>query len=131
MVFNQVRQGRISDNIVAQIKNAILSGTYNPGDKLPSEKELERLFNVSRVPLREALRSLEEMGLILIKPGVLGGALLLAPCSVFLPAHDRGFAQPSANLCFICANLWQSCHRRPQPIGRATIPLYVYKAKDR
>ncbi len=76
MVFNQVRQGRISDNIVAQIKNAILSGTYTPGDKLPSEKELERLFNVSRVPLREALRSLEEMGLILIKPGVLGGAFV-------------------------------------------------------
>src|SRR4030067_1637872 len=76
MVFNQVRQGRISDNIVAQIKNAILSGAYKPGDKLPSEKELERLFNVSRVPLREALRSLEEMGLILIKPGVLGGAFV-------------------------------------------------------
>ena len=76
MVFNQVRQGRISDNIVAQIKNAIFTGTYRPGDKLPSETELKNLFNVSRVPLREALRSLEEMGLIAIKPGVLGGAFV-------------------------------------------------------
>ncbi len=76
MVFNQVRQGRISDNIVAQIKDAIFTGTYRPGDKLPSEAELKRLFNVSRVPLREALRSLEEMGLITIKPGVLGGAFV-------------------------------------------------------
>ena len=76
MVFNQVRQGRISDNIVAQIKNAIFTGIYRPGDKLPSEKELIRLFNVSRVPLREALRSLEGMGLIAIKPGVTGGAFV-------------------------------------------------------
>lgn len=76
MVFNQVRQGRISDNIVAQIKDAIFTEIYRPGDKLPSESELKRLFNVSRVPLREALRSLEEMGLITIKPGVLGGAFV-------------------------------------------------------
>ena len=76
MVFNQVRQGRISDNIVAQIKNAILTGIYRPGDKLPPEKELTRLFNVSRAPLREATRSLEEMGLIMIKPGVAGGAFV-------------------------------------------------------
>ena len=76
MVFNQVRQGRISDNIVAQIKNAIFTGSYRPGDKLPSEKELKELFNVSRVPLREALRSLEEMGLITIRAGVSGGAFV-------------------------------------------------------
>ncbi len=76
MVFNQVRQGRISDNIVAQIKDAVFTGTYRPGDKLPSETELKRLFNVSRVPLREALRSLEEMGLISIRSGVLGGAFV-------------------------------------------------------
>jgi GntR family transcriptional regulator, transcriptional repressor for pyruvate dehydrogenase complex len=76
LVFNQVRQGRISDNIVAQVKDAILTGIYRPGDKLPSEMELRKLFNVSRVPLREALRSLEEMGFIAIKSGVLGGAFV-------------------------------------------------------
>jgi len=76
LVFNQVRQGRISDNIVAQIKDAILTGIYRPGDKLPPEKELIRLFNVSRVPLREAMRSLEEMALITTKPGVGGGAFV-------------------------------------------------------
>lgn len=76
MVFSQIRQGRISDNIVAQIKNAIFSGMYKSGDKLPSEAELKSLFNVSRVPLREALRSMEEMGLITIKAGVSGGAFV-------------------------------------------------------
>jgi len=76
LVFNQVRKGRISDNIVAQIKSSIFTGTYRPGDKLPSEQELKKLFNVSRVPLREALRSLEEMGLITIRAGVSGGAFV-------------------------------------------------------
>jgi len=76
LIFNQIRQGRISDSIVAQIKNAIFTGIYRPGDKLPSESELKKLFNVSRVPLREALRSLEEMGLIHIKSGVTGGAFV-------------------------------------------------------
>jgi GntR family transcriptional repressor for pyruvate dehydrogenase complex len=76
LVFDQVRQGRISDNIVSQIKNAIFTSIYRPGDKLPPEKELIRLFNVSRVPLREALRSLEEMGFITIKPGGSGGAFV-------------------------------------------------------
>jgi GntR family transcriptional repressor for pyruvate dehydrogenase complex len=76
LVFNQVRQGRISDNIVSQIKDAILTGIYKPGDKLPPEKELIKLFNVSRVPLREAMRSLEEMGLITIKPGIAGGTFV-------------------------------------------------------
>lgn len=76
MIFDQIRQGRISDNILAQIKNAIFTGVYKPGDKLPSEKELKEMFKVSRVPLREALRSLEEMGIIKIKSGVLGGAFV-------------------------------------------------------
>jgi GntR family transcriptional repressor for pyruvate dehydrogenase complex len=76
LIFNQVRQGRISDNIVAQIKNAIFAAIYKPGDKLPSEKELIKLFNVSRISLREGLRSLEKMGLITIKPGVTGGAFV-------------------------------------------------------
>ena len=61
---------------MAQIKDAVFTGRYRPGDKLPSEAELRKLFNVSRVPLREALRSLEEMGLITIRPGVLGGAFV-------------------------------------------------------
>jgi DNA-binding FadR family transcriptional regulator len=75
--FGKKRGDRIiSDNIVAQIKNAIFTETYKPGDKLPSEQELKSLFNTSRIPLREALRSLEEMGLITVKHGVSGGAFV-------------------------------------------------------
>jgi len=77
MVFNQVRRGRISDNIVEQIKNAIFTGIYKPGDKLPSENELKKLFNISRVPLREALRCLQEIGFVTTRPGVLGGTFVV------------------------------------------------------
>ena len=76
MTLDRVNRGRISDNIVTQIKNAILSDRYTAGDKLPFENELRNLFNVSRVPLREALRSLEQMGLISTKQGVFGGTFV-------------------------------------------------------
>ncbi len=73
-VFKEVSKARLSDNVVNQIKRSIIDGVYKPGDKLPSEKELLKRFNVSRGSLREALKSLEQMGFIVVKTGVLGGA---------------------------------------------------------
>jgi len=72
--FKQVKRGRVSDSVLKQIKQSIITGVYRPGDKLPSEKELMEAFNVSRGSLREALRSLEEFGFIVVKPGATGGA---------------------------------------------------------
>jgi len=72
--FKQVKRGRVSDSVLKQIKQSIIGGTYRPGDKLPSEKELMEAFNVSRGSLREALRTLEEFGFIMVKPGAAGGA---------------------------------------------------------
>ncbi len=74
MKFKQVKRGRVSDSVLKQIKQSIINGTYRPGDKLPSEKELMEAFNVSRGSLREALRSLEESGFVVVKPGAAGGA---------------------------------------------------------
>jgi DNA-binding FadR family transcriptional regulator len=72
--FKQVKRGRGSDSVLKQIKQSIITGAYRPGDKLPSEKELMEAFNVSRGSLREALRTLEEFGFIVVKPGATGGA---------------------------------------------------------
>ncbi len=74
MGFKQVKRGRVSDSVLKQIKQSIINGTYRPGDKLPSEKELMEAFNVSRGSLREALRTLDEFGFIVVKPGASGGA---------------------------------------------------------
>ena len=62
--FSPVMSNKLYIQIHNQIKDAILNGTYKPGDKLPSEKELCQIFNVSRVPVREALCALELNGLV-------------------------------------------------------------------
>jgi DNA-binding FadR family transcriptional regulator len=74
--FRAARQNRIFQDIVEQIQEAILSGQYQPGDVLPPERELRETFQTSRGTLREALRVLEQKGLIEIRLGVNGGAFV-------------------------------------------------------
>jgi GntR family transcriptional repressor for pyruvate dehydrogenase complex len=70
------RTQKISDQIIEQIRNSILSGQFKPGDKVASEKELMSEFGVSKATLREALRVLEGMGLVEIKKGISGGVFI-------------------------------------------------------
>jgi GntR family transcriptional regulator, transcriptional repressor for pyruvate dehydrogenase complex len=75
-VFQQVRQSRIFQDVVDQIEEAIVQGKLTPGSRLPAERELTDIFKASRGTLREALRVLEQKGLISIKTGVKGGAVV-------------------------------------------------------
>jgi DNA-binding FadR family transcriptional regulator len=74
--FQPIRSPRISEEVIAQIKSAILSGRYQPGDKLPSERELIAQFGVGRGVIREALRALEATGFVTMRQGPNGGAYL-------------------------------------------------------
>ncbi len=76
--FRTARQSRIFQDVVDQIQEAILSGKFQTGDMLPSEREMREIFQVSRGTLREALRVLEQKGLIEIRLGVSGGAMVKA-----------------------------------------------------
>jgi GntR family transcriptional regulator, transcriptional repressor for pyruvate dehydrogenase complex len=76
--FRKARRTRFIHDILSQIEEAIIDGTYRVGDKLPSERELCGLFQTSRGPLREALRVLEQKGLVAIKTGAYGGAFVKA-----------------------------------------------------
>jgi|Deesub1362A_J573_1020465.scaffolds.fasta_scaffold01731_7 GntR family transcriptional repressor for pyruvate dehydrogenase complex len=67
---------RVSDRIIEQIRDAILSGRLKPGDRLASEKELVAQFGVSKATMREALRVLEAMGLVEIRKGTQGGVFV-------------------------------------------------------
>ena len=67
--FQPVKSGKVSERIVRQIKDTILSGKMKPGDRIPPERELVEWFQVSRISIREALKSLETSGLLTIKPG--------------------------------------------------------------
>jgi len=68
------KQSRISEEVVTQLKSAILSGEYKPGEKMPPERELTEQFQVSRVVIREAIRELELTGFVKILQGPTGGA---------------------------------------------------------
>ena len=62
--FTPVSSTKLYIQIYNQLHEAIVSGQYAVGEKLPSEKDLCMMFNVSRVPVREALCALELNGLI-------------------------------------------------------------------
>lgn len=55
---------KASEEIVNQIQDSILAGKLKPGDSLPPERELIKMFARSRPTVREALRVLEMKGLI-------------------------------------------------------------------
>jgi GntR family transcriptional repressor for pyruvate dehydrogenase complex len=74
--FKPVKQNRISENVVSQLKGAILSGSYCPGARMPTERELTEQFQVSRVVIREAVRELERTGFVKILQGPSGGAFV-------------------------------------------------------
>lgn len=57
------------DYVIDQIKNGLIERRIKPGDKLPSETELEELYGVSRGSVRQAMKSLEMLGVISIRPG--------------------------------------------------------------
>ena len=71
-MFRIAAQNRIFQDVVNQIQDAVLDGRLKVGDVLPPERDLKAMFDTSRGTLREALRVLEERGLIEIKLGVHG-----------------------------------------------------------
>lgn len=75
-IFHKAKQNRIFQDVVDQIESAILEGKLSPGDKLSAERELGEMFQTSRGTLREALRILEQKGLIEIRLGINGGAYI-------------------------------------------------------
>ncbi len=55
---------RYYEYVIDNIKGMIIRGELKQGEKIPSERELAERFNVSRVPIREALKILEYMGIL-------------------------------------------------------------------
>jgi GntR family transcriptional repressor for pyruvate dehydrogenase complex len=70
-LFPQLGAGAnsLAERIVRELRALIESGQLVPGDRLPSERDLARAFNVSRPSLREAMRRLAAVGLVEIRWG--------------------------------------------------------------
>jgi DNA-binding FadR family transcriptional regulator len=77
VLFAPLKTRRAFEEISAEIKRLIFSGTLKPGDGLPSEGELAGQFGVSRQTVREALRRLELSGFIAVQKGASGGPVVV------------------------------------------------------
>jgi GntR family transcriptional repressor for pyruvate dehydrogenase complex len=67
--FEVIRKGKVYEEVAKQIERLILK-KLKPGDKLPSERELAEMLEVSRSSIRDAIRSLELMGLVEPRQGL-------------------------------------------------------------
>ena len=64
-----VQKKSLSEAIAQQLRSNIFSGNPQPGSKLPPERELAETLGTNRNTLREAIRSLESMGLVTVRQG--------------------------------------------------------------
>jgi len=72
-MFQPVRTRRAFEVVCDQIRQQIARGDLRPGERLPGEKELAEQFNISRIAVREALRSLEAAAVVEARTGLNGG----------------------------------------------------------
>ncbi len=67
--MRSVERVSVIDQVVEQLRSAITGGEYNVGEKLPTEVELCSRLGVGRSTVREALRVLQAVGLVELRPG--------------------------------------------------------------
>ncbi len=96
-LFKPLPSKRAFEEIADQVKELVYSRTLKPGDRLPSERELAVRFRTGRMAVREALRILEQSGLIQIRQGSDGGS--------FVRDVDPGVASQSVSDAITRANI--------------------------
>jgi GntR family transcriptional regulator, transcriptional repressor for pyruvate dehydrogenase complex len=77
LAFSPVQTRRTFEEAVAQIAERITLGELHPGDQLPSERTLAQQMQISRPTVREALKLLADAGVVEVRPGARGGAVVL------------------------------------------------------
>ena len=81
---------KLSDEVFVRLKRMITSGELQPGDEMPSERELMERFGVGRPAIREAMQALSSMGLVAISHGERAKVLQLTAQSIFRQVDVRG-----------------------------------------
>lgn len=122
-LFRPVRVDRASGDVVRQIKEAIREGRLRPGDGLPSERELTKQFGVSRVTIRDALRTLEAIGLVEIRVGARGGAFITVPQPTYV-------GEGLANMLLLSDSSSEQVTEARMVFELATIPLVCERRTD-
>jgi GntR family transcriptional regulator, transcriptional repressor for pyruvate dehydrogenase complex len=117
----RIRQPRVAEIVASRLRDDILSGRLKEGDILPSQEALFGEFGVSPPALREAIHILEADGLISVRRGNVGGAVVHLPSSertahmISMVLQTRGAAPSDVSEALVhmepvCAGL---CAARP------------------
>ena len=77
-IFRAGRSESLAAHVVAEVRDSLFEGRLKPGDFLGTEKDIAGRFGVSRIVARDALRTLEALGIAQIKMGKGGGARVAA-----------------------------------------------------
>lgn len=84
-VFKPIKNRiKVRDAIASQVEESILAGHFSPDTRLPSETEMMGQFGASRNTVREALRMVEAAGMISIRRGGRGGAVVMRQSNQFV-----------------------------------------------
>lgn len=78
-----LRRSPLYEEVAERLQDLIASERLEPGDRLPSERELARQLGVSRTSVRQALASLRSLGLVDVRHG--DGAYLMRPAAEIVP----------------------------------------------
>jgi GntR family transcriptional repressor for pyruvate dehydrogenase complex len=68
-VTTSIQQKRIYEEITTRLQTMVQNDDLKPGDRLPPERQLAIMFGVSRNSVREAIKSLEQHGMLVSRPG--------------------------------------------------------------
>lgn len=93
-----VSRTTLSEQVAMQLASEISANRWKPGEKLPSEVELCKIFNVGRSTLREAMKSLAFIGMIRVRAG--GGSYVAEQRSKYMdgPLLPKGMLNTEKDL---------------------------------
>ena len=85
--FNEIPRERVADRVAQELLRLIAGGSLVPGERLPGERQLAQMMNVSRVSVRAALQQLKAQGLVAATQG--GSTRIIASSE----SLDRGLGR--------------------------------------
>ncbi|MCA2186428.1 FadR/GntR family transcriptional regulator [Nonomuraea cavernae] len=127
--MRQLRQPRLAEIVAAKLRDDILAGRLTEGDSLPRQEHLFTEFRVSLPAVREAMRILETEGLVSVRRGNVGGAVVHLPTpqriartiSMVLQTRRTDMADVSGALLHLEPTCVALCAERPDR-AETTVP---------
>jgi GntR family transcriptional regulator, transcriptional repressor for pyruvate dehydrogenase complex len=89
----------LTEQLVRRMKTWVVRGLIKPGERLPPERELATMLNVSRASLRQALKVMQVMGVLDLRQGsgnylTEGAATILSqPTDLLIPLRGLSFGE--------------------------------------